>query len=37
MHIIHQIIAVFAKSSVSVGNEDGDILDNIYDDVHLWI
>lgn len=37
MRIIHQIIAVFAKSFVSVGNEDVDILDNIHDDFHLWI
>lgn len=37
MRIIRQIIAVFAKSSVTIGNEDVDILDNIYDDVHLWI
>jgi len=36
MRIIRQIIAVFAKSS-SIGNEDVDILDNIHNDVHLWI
>ncbi len=37
MHIINQIIAVFAKSSLSGISEDADVFDNNYDDVHLWI
>lgn len=37
MYIINLFIAVFAKYSLAVETEEGDIFDNKYDDVHLWI